>query len=252
MGGAKKVLIPAALALASSAGLLAVEVLIARQGPPSPPHPAVPIDVAAGPPGDAVHRVVWLGDSTAAGLGASCDLEILPMQVARLLGEPVRLTDLGHSGDRVADVLHGQLPRAATHRPDLVFISIGANDVTHLTPRSAFRRDYAAVLAGVPASVRTVVVLGIPDMGTSPRIPQPLLAIAGVRGRVMGADVRALAARTPRAIYVDIAGRTGTPFREDPMRYFAADLYHPNDAGYGLWARAVADTLDEHQSRAAN
>lgn len=241
-------MIPAALGLASAAGLLTVEVLIARDGPPGPPHPLTPLDVLAGPPGEPVRSVVWLGDSTAAGLGASGDAEILPMQVARLLGEPVRLTDLGHSGDRVANVLYDQLPRVAGYRPATVFISIGANDVTHITHRREFRRDYRAVIAGLPADVETVVILGIPDMGTSPRIPQPLLGIAGWRGRAMGADVRNLAARTPKAVYVDIAGRTSTSFREDPMRYFASDLYHPNDAGYGLWAKAVADTLSERRS----
>ncbi len=41
--------------------------------------------------------------------------------------------------------------------------------------------------------------------------------------------------------YVDIAGRTGPPMRRDPDRYFALDRYHPNQAGYGLWADAVLD-----------
>jgi lysophospholipase L1-like esterase len=238
----KKLLVSVAVTLAGGAGLIGIEVLLARDGPPGPPAPAIPIDAPAGPPGAPAEQVVWLGDSTAAGQGASAQSEILPEQVARLLGRPVALTDLGHSGDTVADVLSTQLPRLAAYRPQTVFISIGANDVTHLTSRGEFRRDYAAVLAGLPSSVRRVVMLGVPDMGASPRIPQPLLAIAGWRGRFLDDDVRALAARTPRATYVDIA-RTGRSFRQDPRRYFASDLYHPNDAGYALWARAVVDTL---------
>jgi lysophospholipase L1-like esterase len=42
-------------------------------------------------------------------------------------------------------------------------------------------------------------------------------------------------------VYVDIAGKTGPAFRAHPTTYFARDRFHPNDAGYGLWAKAVAE-----------
>ena len=120
-------------------------------------------------------------------------------------------------------------------------MSVGANDVTHLTSRPHFRRDYARLLAALPPSVHQVVMLGVPDMG-APRLLQPLRAVTAWRGRALDRDVRHLAARAG-AVYVDIAGRAGPSFRRDPHRYLAADQYHPDDAGYQLWARAVADTL---------
>ena len=242
---ARRILATTAAVAVSGAGILVAEILVARNGPAGPPAPTAPVNASAGPPGSPVATVVWLGDSTAAGLGASSQAGILPEQTATLLGEPIRLTDLGHSGDRVSDVLHTQLPRVAAARPDVVFISVGANDVTHLTARGAFRRDYASLLAGLPASVHTIVMLGVPDMGSSWRLAQPLRTVAGWRGQALDTDVRHLAARTHKAVYVDIAGRTGPPFRQDPPRYFASDHYHPNDAGYGLWAQAVAETMRE-------
>ncbi|HEU5001666.1 MAG TPA: SGNH/GDSL hydrolase family protein [Actinomycetota bacterium] len=223
------------------AGLMVAEVLVARRGPAPSPGPPLPQGMPAGPPGVPTDTVVWLGDSTAAGLGASSLDGTVAVRTAGLLGRPVALTVLGHSGDRVAHVLHSQLPRLAAARPTVVMISIGANDVTHLTRRSAFRRDYAALLAGLPP-VRQVVVVGIPDMGTSPRVPQPLRAIAGWRGRRMNADVRRLAARSG-AIYADVAARTGQAFRDHPERYFAHDRYHPDDEGYALWAAAIASAV---------
>ena len=45
--------------------------------------------------------------------------------------------------------------------------------------------------------------------------------------------------------YVDIAGETGPAFRRDPGRLFAADDYHPSDAGYRRWADAVVAAADE-------
>ena len=82
------------------------------------------------------------------------------------------------------------------------------------------------------------MLLGVPDLGAPTRLPQPLRALAGWRGRALDSDVRHLAAGR-HALYVAIAGRTGPAFRRHPDRYFAADHYHPDDAGYQLWADAV-------------
>lgn len=234
----RRALLAAGACLGAFAGLIAAEVLVARNGPEPSLGPPLPDRMPAGPPGAPTDTVVWLGDSTAAGMGASSLGGTLGAQTAALLGQPILLTVLARSGDRIAHVLHEQLPRLAAAEPTVVMISIGANDVTHLTPRRAFRRDYAAVLAGLPA-VRQIVIVGVPDMGTSPRVPQPLRAISGWRGRRLNGDVRRLAAQAGIA-YVDVAARTGRAFREHPARYFAHDLYHPDDDGYGLWARAIA------------
>jgi lysophospholipase L1-like esterase len=87
-----------------------------------------------------------------------------------------------------------------------------------------------------------VVLLGVPDMGAIPRFAQPLRAVTGWRGRHLDATVRQVAADTG-AVYADIAGPTGPSFRREPGRYFAADDFHPSDAGYGLWADAVLNVL---------
>jgi lysophospholipase L1-like esterase len=128
-------------------------------------------------------------------------------------------------------------------QPTEVFISVGANDATHLTGRSRFRRDYERVLAGLPATVSLVVLLGIPDLGGPPRLPQPLRALAGLRGRQLATDIGDLA-RRHHALYVDIAGGTGPTFRRQPRRYFASDRYHPSDAGYHLWATVVVVAVE--------
>jgi len=234
-----------AVVLVASGVVLGGEAWLAVRHPHPLDPPPAPDDLLAGPPptaGGAVATVVWLGDSTAAGVGASTVADILPEQVASLLGQPVRLTVLARSGARVADVLRLQLPHLAALHPSEVFISVGANDATHLTWRSRFRRDYGRLLAGLPASVVQVVVLGVPDLGGAARLAQPLRAVAGWRGRELASDIRNLARRHD-AIYVDIAAGTGPAFRHDPERYFAADHYHPSDAGYHLWATIVVAAL---------
>ena len=237
-----------AAAVAGTAIVLAVEIQLARSGTRLPELELTLDRSGAG------KRLVWLGDSTAAGVGASNAAGALPTQVADGLARSgavpadgpggrsdVSVAVLAVSGARVADVLADQVPKVAALRPDLVLISVGANDTVHLTGRGAFRRTYKKVIRALPDGAG-VILLGVPDMGSIPRFAQPLRAVAGWRGRNLDADIRRVAAGTG-AIYVDIAGPTGPPFRRHPDRYFAADDFHPSDAGYRLWADAVLKVL---------
>lgn len=221
--------------------VLGIEVQLARLGPELPDDTPLDHDGRIGGPGPAL-RMVWLGDSTAAGLGASAADRAIPQRVAAALGRPVELTSLAVSGARVVDVIDEQLPAVASLRPDVVLVSVGANDTVHLTSRDAFRDRYEALVDAVPDGAE-LVLLGVPDMGAPPRLAQPLRAIAGLRGRQLDGVVRSVA-RKADAIYVDIAGETGPTMRSDTGRYFAADRYHPSDDGYELWADAVLAQLD--------
>lgn len=226
-------------AVAGLAVVLAVEVQLARTSPALAPADPFDLDgvIGAVDGGPEPLRVVWLGDSTAAGVGVDRADDALPRQVARALGRPVQLTVVAHSGDRVGDVMREQVSRVVAADPQLIFLDVGANDVVHGTSRKRFRRTYRQVLDALPAGV-PIVVLGVPDMGSPPRLRQPLRAIVGWRGRTLDRVVEAEARR--RALpYVDIAAETGPLFRADPDRWFSADKYHPNGAGYGLWADAV-------------
>jgi len=219
--------------------LLAVEVVVATEGEPASPIPAG-IEACVGCDGlDPPLRTAWLGDSTAAGVGTAAAEGVIGRQVASRLGRAMDVRVLASSGDRVDDVIAQQLPRLAAD-VQVVFISVGANDATHLARTGTFSSSYERLLAGVPPTACTVL-LGLPDLGSAPRLAQPLRAVAGWRGRSLDREVRQLARRSG-ATYVDIAGLTGPAFRRD-RALFAADGYHPNDAGYALWAGAVTSAM---------
>ena len=228
-----------------SALLLFVEIQIARHGTDLPEQD-FDLDIDAPPeiPGVAGHwlRLLWLGDSTAAGVGASEAAATMPRVVAQLVGRPLAQQVLAVSGAQVADVIADQLPKVAAFQPDVVLISVGANDTTHLTRPGAFRKRYTELLRGLPEGVK-VILLGVPDMGAPTRLAQPLRAIAGWQGRRLDAEVVTVA-RAAGAAYVDIEGETGPAFRRDPGRYFAADDFHPSNEGYTLWAIAVIEVLN--------
>ncbi|MGQ0431020.1 MAG: SGNH/GDSL hydrolase family protein [Microthrixaceae bacterium] len=242
--GTRRALLSAAAVPVVAVAVLGAEVQLARIGPDLPDDTPLDHDGHVGGAGPAL-RMVWLGDSTAAGVGASSARLAIPRRVAAELDRPVELTNLAVSGARVRDVVDDQLPRLDALRPDVVLVSIGANDVTHLTSRADFRRTYERMLTAIPDDA-LIVLLGVPDMGAPTRLAQPLRAIAGLRGRQLDEVVRTLAGDHD-AEYVDIAGETGPTMRSDTARYFAADRYHPSDDGYALWAAAVLEVLEAVQ-----
>ena len=221
-----------------AAAVLGVEVEVARRGTNLD-------DVELRHTSDGARTAVWIGDSTAFGVGVTDGHDSVASRVAAERGE--RVVMLAVSGATMADLHRVQVPEVAALEPDRVYVSIGANDVTHLTSETSFAAGYQALLGRLPADV-DVVVLGVPDMGAPPRLLQPLRALAGFRGRQLDGLVRRAVAdahgrRNAGTTYVDIAGRTGPPFRRDPHRYFAADDYHPSAEGYRLWAEAVLATV---------
>jgi lysophospholipase L1-like esterase len=220
--------------------VLVVEVVVARRSGAV----VVPggIDGCAGCGSPAVPlRVAFLGDSTVAGVGAADAAGTLPRQVASRLGRPVQILDLAVSGARVADVPADQSGAGlASFRPEVVVVGVGANDVVHGTLRPDFRRHYGRLVASLPPGAQ-VILLGVPDLGSPPRLAQPLRSLVGWRGRMLDDDVRHLA-RDRHARFVDLQV-FGPAFRRHPRRYFSPDRYHPSAAGYALWAGAVADAI---------
>ncbi len=239
--------------------LVAVELRLAGIWPRLT-DPDFPIDgVVPGPAGVGadrrVLRTAWVGDSTVAGEGATEPARTLPRNVAARLaaaiGVPVEVVARARSGATVAEVTRDLVPELADVEADIVVVSAGSNDASHLHSRGRFVRRYGELLAALPADV-PLVLLGVPDMAAAVPAPiQPLRALSEWRGVRLDSAVRRLATEAgSRVTYVNIAGRTGRRFRRHREQLYAADCYHPDDAGYDLWARAVVDRLGESDTLA--
>src|SRR5687768_17039751 len=82
----------------AAALVLGIEVVLAQRAPRLPEEP--PFDLRRISTDPEAPRVVWLGDSTAAGIGASEPDESLPLQLLRCSGN-IDLTVLATSGAKV-------------------------------------------------------------------------------------------------------------------------------------------------------
>src|SRR6267142_4269360 len=124
---------------------------------------------------------VVMGDSTAAGRGANYEKGIAIATAQHMAtSHRVVLTNLGVSGARLRDVVTEQLAAAEQLRPDVVLISVGANDVTHLTPLRSMKTSLLEILRRLRRSNENVaiVVTGSPEIGAPPRVPRVLRPVA--------------------------------------------------------------------------
>lgn len=242
----KRLLLAAILVVVGFVALLGVEILVALRRDYLPTSPALELNGTFGPPGGRARlKLVVLGDSTAAGVGALAPADAYPTLLARRLATAgdrrVELVALGISGARVKDVLEDQVPKAIRAEPDLVFIGIGANDAIHVTPLDQVAQDMGAALDLLLDAGVTVVVAGAPDMRAAAFL-EPLRTLAGWRGQQV-TDAIADAARARGVPVVPLAAKTGQFFGADPEAHYSTDDFHPGPGGYERWADAISPVL---------
>lgn len=178
-----------------------------------------------------------LGDSTAQGIGsrspASSYVGLLAEDLRRAHpGSAVRVVNLSVTGARVADVVRDQLPAvrallADGARPDLVTLTVGANDAGRTAP-AAFRTSVQELLDALPDGT---LVADVPDFGGGRRLGP---------ARVLAAVVREEVAARPGLRQVRLEEAT----RRLGWGSYAGDFFHPSDVGYRVYAGAFRATRD--------
>ncbi|MDZ7674298.1 MAG: GDSL-type esterase/lipase family protein [Acidimicrobiales bacterium] len=202
-------------------------------------------------PEDVWTRVVWLGDSLAAGMGAvSPDLS-LPHLVAMGRGAHTRLHVFAHPGATSHDVIRAQVPvlhqlrhglAQIGQRVDAVGVTVGANDIAAFTPRHRFRRNVERIIraaAGAP-----VVLVSIPQLNDAIRLPRPLRTIASLRALWLDLVLREFGRTREDVFYASVRHRPRWIRRRDLRNFLSADRFHPSGAGYAVWADRVTEAFD--------
>ena len=226
------------LAMIPPAPLLIAQGRRLRRDTPRLPDAATPWEgVHAGP--DPL-RLLVLGDSTAAGVGAETQDHALPGNLARelaaLTGRGVTWRAIGENGATSRDLIERYLRDATAQEYDIVFLSIGANDALGLRPRWAFRRDVGILLDALREANPEAVILmsSLPAFGRFELLPNPLRFNLYLHSRSLEDAARAI-----------VAGRASVHMSPPPPPYtegfFATDLFHPSASGYRDWARFAID-----------
>ncbi len=206
-----------------------------------PYHPIGFCATLTGPGRGGPLRYLALGDSTAHGIGATTPEGSAPYGLAQALTahySPVTFANIAISGATSADVLRVQVPQVAEFGPDLTTLFIGPNDVTHFCTRAAYLADMAHLLAVLDA-VPAAVVTNVAAVRLSPLLSPFFRLLVDLQCRRFNAGLPAVVARH-HARLATVNPDLVPPFAAHPHDLYAADGYHPNDAGYRLWIDYLA------------
>jgi lysophospholipase L1-like esterase len=191
-------------------------------------------------------RLLVLGDSAAAGVGAATQDEALTGRIVERLRERFRVEWrlVARTGATTASTTR-HLERIAPFATDAVVTSLGVNDVTGDVGVARFLALQASLHALLRErfGARLVLASGLPPMGCFPALPQPLRWYLGARAREYD---RGLARALPGgggAEYLPLAG-------ELDAGHMAADGFHPGPAIYEAWGAAAAGRIAQRFGRA--
>lgn len=167
--------------------------------------------------------VLAIGDSLTRGQGG--DGEGYAEQLQQRLGEAVTVVQRGINGERSDGLLARIDDALVEHRPALVLITSGGNDVLRRVPAERTRANLKAVAERVRAAGAVPVIFAV---------PQP--SVAAVVGLL-----------DDHPLFDDLAGDlhvipdvVGEVLSDDALK---ADAIHPNRAGYTRLADAAAALL---------
>ena len=198
---------------------------------PEPPGPRTG-QIGDGPP----LRLLILGDSSAAGVGASHQSRALSGQLAQALAPRFALDWQleAQTGATSASALE-RLQNMDAQPFDVALVILGVNDVTGMVPlkRWLARRRALHTQLRDKFAVTRIIASGVPPMGHVPLLPQPLRAILGRTAARFDAALGQFCAQHSDIAHLPL----DLPYAP---HFVAADGFHPSEAAYTQWAGMLA------------
>ncbi|HRN96799.1 MAG TPA: SGNH/GDSL hydrolase family protein [Candidatus Levybacteria bacterium] len=190
---------------------------------------------------------VALGDSTVEGIGASHISKTYTAVINSALQKSykkVTYHNFGKRGVHVADVVQTQLQKTIESQPDLITISIGANDIFKRKSIKQFTAHLDLLLRTLTDQTdATIVINTIPDFSHVPSIPPVLRTYCKVQGGRFNKIIEQTA-HNHSIIVADLYTHTKVLGKNYP-EIFAEDGLHPSDLGYAIWAQSILTKIED-------
>ncbi len=184
-------------------------------------------------------KVLILGDSAAAGVGASSQQRALSgCLVEALRGHfQVHWRLLAQTGHKAREVLD-QLEQLEAEAFDVVLTSIGVNDVTAGTSLRRWVSQQHELIRILKDKFQAehILLSSLPPMQHFTALPAPLRGYLGLRARRLAEQLAQLAATEHRCVVIDVDFPCAAHF-------LASDGFHPGEPAYALWAERVAGVI---------
>jgi len=187
-------------------------------------------------------RLLLLGDSAAAGVGAASQDQALS---GRLVGElaatfRVSWTLVARTGATAARTARhlARWPAAGFGVFDVAVLSLGLNDVLGRRPLARWLEDVGALAAVLRSrfAVRHLLFSGLPPVHLFPAFPQPLRWYLGATARRFDRALARWAAGQPDCEHVPLP-------LESTAGMLAPDGLHPGPRAYQRWSAELAPRI---------
>jgi lysophospholipase L1-like esterase len=186
------------------------------------------------------YRLLVIGDSSAAGVGASTQSEALASQTATALAQqlqrPVAWQLIAQSGLNTARA-HAFFRESNAGPADAALFALGVNDATSQVKDSKFIAESNALWKTVQKTTgaKLAVFSGLPPVHDFPALPQPLRFYLGTWVMWLDDSLRAWTLKQG-LIYCPVSDTLGNASVKD----MASDGYHPGPKIYAAWAQQAA------------
>ena len=187
---------------------------------------------------------VAAGDSTGVGVGSSSIDNAYTYQVAQKLSETrqVYFYNVSVSGAKTEDVINSQLKQIIRLQPDIVTLSVGANDITHLKMASVTIKNLKTIIAALERETKAqIYVANMPILKDAPLLPKLFRIILEVKAKKINANLEKLSSDRVKIVPIHDYGWDQFP---DLKITFASDQFHPSDIGYKNWTNAYLTTMN--------
>ena len=181
-------------------------------------------------------RLLIIGDSSAAGVGAATQSAALSGQLVSRLANRYQLT--WQLEARTGNTTPDTIQRLSVLEPvafDCAIIALGVNDVTRMTSKAQFVSQQATLFKVLKDrfQVRQILSSGVPPLQHFPLIPSPLAWTLGRHATRLDAGLAKLASQTEGVCHLPLA------LPQDP-EMVATDGFHPSPKAYSVWAANLA------------
>jgi len=190
---------------------------------------------------DSKSNILIIGESTAAGVGASCQETTFAYRIHQHLGSiDFSVYNLGKNGLRAEKLkrllVHGN--QELSSKIQTAIILIDANDCFKFTPPAKFQkelREFLQLLAQT-YTIEKLIIPTVPPVHQFPALPWVVRFFLGWHRKMIIKEIQHLEKGTSQLKYRDME----TKF--DPS-FFAEDGIHPSDLGYEAMARQVLEDI---------
>jgi len=188
---------------------------------------------------------VAIGDSAAEGIGASVASRTYSGVVREYLSmiyPRVSYHNLGRRRSTTQEVILEQLEKAIVMKPDLITVSVGANDIRTGSMLFRFEKRLSYLLKRLKEETNAVIVINtLPDFSYTPSVPRPAKLISRLVIRRFNRSIRKVSIRAD-VVLVDLYHQSKVYVKGYP-EMIATDNFHPSDFGYAIWANSIIHHL---------